>query len=68
MTAQHHEDQLDAQPETTTDPDPLGPITLPKRTRVGARAMALLGTVGLSAFGAVAATDVYSTWPTISVN
>ena len=53
MTAQH---QPESQPETqSTAPDatdPLGPITLPKRTKVGARAMALVG----------------STWPTISVN
>ncbi|MEV4265987.1 hypothetical protein [Kribbella sp. NPDC049584] len=64
MTAQQHHD---VQPETTADlqttapehTDPLGPITLPTRYKVGARAMALVGTVGLSALAAavVAAPD-----------
>ncbi|TCO30391.1 hypothetical protein EV652_105385 [Kribbella steppae] len=65
MTAQHNEEQPDVQqaPEST---DPLGPITLPTRSKIGARAMALVGTVGLSAFAAaVAASDLGSTWPTI---
>ncbi|MFI5690883.1 hypothetical protein ACIA58_03500 [Kribbella sp. NPDC051586] len=56
MTAQHH----DVQPKTTADAqstvpehtDPLGPITLPMRHKVGARAMALVGVVGLSAAAA----------------
>ena len=66
MTAQHHEDQYDVQPQSDVTADPIGPITLPKRSKVGARAMALVGTVGLSAFAlAVAATDCASTWPTI---
>ncbi|TCO49107.1 hypothetical protein EV646_10385 [Kribbella antiqua] len=70
MTAQHHtaQDQdgkYDAEPQTDGI-DPIGPITLPKRNKVGARAMALVGTVGMSAFAiAVAATDYSSTWPTI---
>jgi hypothetical protein len=58
MTAQHHDvqsnlpaDQHCPEPEST---DPLGPITLPKRSKVGARAMALAGTVGLSALAAAA--------------
>ncbi len=39
---------------------------LPKRSKIGARAMALVGTVGLSAFAAaVAAGELGSTWPTI---
>jgi len=42
---------------------------LPKRTMIGARAMALVGTVGLSTFAiAAVSNDVASTWPTISVN
>ncbi|WP_433163030.1 hypothetical protein [Kribbella sp. CA-247076] len=65
MTAQHHTEEPDVQP-TTDGTDPLGPITLPTRSRIGARAMALVGTVGLSAFAAaVAASDLGSTWPTI---
>jgi hypothetical protein len=71
MTAQHH----DVQPETTVDSststtpehtDPLGPIALPKRHVVGARAMALVGTVGLSTLAAavVAVPNGYP-WTTI---
>jgi acetyltransferase-like isoleucine patch superfamily enzyme len=59
MTAQHHDVQskIPADPNCPTpeSTDPLGPITLPKRSKVGARAMALAGTVGLSAFAAAAA-------------
>ncbi|GAB2634616.1 hypothetical protein [Kribbella swartbergensis] len=62
---QHHEGQPGARP-VADGPDPLGPITVPTRSKVGARAMALVGTVGLSAFAAaVAASDLASTWPTI---
>jgi len=68
MTAQHEAEQPEVR--TTSDAtDPLGPITLPKRTKVGARAMALVGTVGMSAFAiAAVSNDINSTWPTISVN
>jgi hypothetical protein len=66
MTAQHHEEQPDLQHQSPDTTDPIGPIALPKRTKVGARAMALVGTVGLSAFAVAAATTEYcSTWPTI---
>jgi len=66
MTAQHHEEQPEVQQQTADGTDPLGPITLPTRSKIGARAMALVGTVGLSAFAAaVAASDLGSTWPTI---
>jgi hypothetical protein len=66
MTAQHHEEQPETQHQSPDATDPLGPIALPKRAKVGARAMALVGTVGLSAFAVAAATTEYcSTWPTI---
>ncbi|MFI7066419.1 hypothetical protein ACIBL3_35860 [Kribbella sp. NPDC050124] len=71
MTAQHHTpknhaEQPDVQQPVQDGTDPLGPIMLPKRSKVGARAMALVGTVGLSAFAAAAAANVVdSTWPTI---
>ena len=76
MTAQHHEVKSEVQaavqpeiPVTTGNlADPLGPITLPKRTKVGARAMALAGTVGLSAFAIAAVADGSITWPTISAH
>jgi hypothetical protein len=67
MTAQHDNDgQIDIQSTTPDQTDPLGPIVLPTRTKVGARAMALVGTVGLSALGLAAVADAASTWPTIS--
>jgi hypothetical protein len=69
MTAQHHESDPDVQSTTPDATDPLGPITLPKRTKVGARAMALVGTVGLSTFAiAAVGNELASTWPTISLN
>jgi hypothetical protein len=60
MTAQHHDVQQDlpaTEQSTVQNPgpdrtDPLGPITLPKRHKVGARAMALVGVVGMSTMAA----------------
>jgi len=68
MTAQHHDvqheipaDEHGAAPDRT---DPLGPITLPKRHRIGARAAALAGVVGLSAVAAAVAAPSSYPWPT----
>jgi hypothetical protein len=70
MTAQNTpDDQLDPQnhPEAAeTGTDPVGPVHLPLRSRLGSRANALVGVVGVAAFGIVIATDGCSTWPTIS--
>jgi hypothetical protein len=65
MTAQHNqpEDQL-ATPTVDEQIDPIGPITLPKRGRVGARALALVGTAGVLAVGVVEIGDVFAGWPT----
>lgn len=65
MTAQNsHDDQQHPQ-VADTGTDPVGPINLPLRSRLGSRANALVGIVGgAAAFGIVMATD--STWPTIS--
>ncbi|WP_405062539.1 hypothetical protein OG474_13100 [Kribbella sp. NBC_01505] len=53
MTAQNHNVQNDEcrdhADQAATETDPLGPIALPTRIRIGARAMALAGVVGLSA-------------------
>ena len=66
MTLQHHEEQADFQLQTPGATDPIGPITLPKRAKVGARSMALVGAVGMSTFAAAAVTSEYgSPWPTI---
>jgi len=62
---QHHDVQLKLRTELRSHrTDPLGPITLPQRNKVGARATALVGTVGLSAL-AVATAGENITWPTI---
>ena len=70
MTAQHDESKpmtTTAATGTTADKtDPLGPITLPKPSKVGARALALVGTVGMSTVAIAAiSNNVASTWPTI---
>jgi hypothetical protein len=58
MTAQHqlHEtpDHCPADAEQT---DPIGPITLPKRGKVGARALALVGTASLATLAVHALVD-----------
>jgi hypothetical protein len=65
MTAQNlsNEDLPEAEAEAETDP--LGPVMVPARSRLGARALALVGTVGLTALGLTAVLDGPSTWPTI---
>ncbi|MGW6279225.1 hypothetical protein [Kribbella sp. NPDC055071] len=69
MTAQHDTQQdPENQPTTTEATDPLGPIILPKRTKVGARALALVGTVGLSAVALASVVDGCITWTTINPN
>ncbi|TCC21048.1 hypothetical protein [Kribbella speibonae] len=69
MTAQHHDVQHEtpaAEQNTAPDhTDPLGPITLPKRHKVGARAMALVGVVGMSTMAvAVAGPLTEMAWTT----
>jgi hypothetical protein len=73
MTAQqHHEVQpaiatgIATVADVVETTDPIGPITLPKRTKVGARALALAGGIGLSTLAiAAVSNEVASTWPTI---
>ncbi|MFI5730062.1 hypothetical protein ACIA49_08095 [Kribbella sp. NPDC051587] len=60
MTAQNHDatndECRDHADQAATETDPLGPIARPTRTRIGARALALTGLVGLAA-AAVATGD-----------
>lgn len=66
MTVQHH-DTSDAEPRGLDQTDPVGPITLPRRSRIGARAMALVGSP-IAVAGLVAViTEGPGTFPTISV-
>jgi hypothetical protein len=54
MTAQpNHEDHQPAEDQT----DPLGPITLPSRLRIGARAFALVGAASVLAAGVIEITE-----------
>ena len=68
MTAQHHDVQHEtpaAEQSTAPDStDPLGPILLPKRSNVGARAMALAGVVGLSTVAAAVVAPAGLPWTT----
>ncbi|WP_405062540.1 hypothetical protein OG474_13105 [Kribbella sp. NBC_01505] len=72
MTAQNHNVQNDEcrdhADQAATETDPLGPIALPTRTRIGARAMALTGLVGLAAAALVAETDPNTITITTSVS
>jgi hypothetical protein len=56
MTVQQHNevDQAQAQAEHT---DPIGPISLPKRSKVGARALALVGTASMATLAVHAIMD-----------
>jgi hypothetical protein len=70
MTAQHNqpEDQLTAQP-ADEQTDPIGPITMPKRTLIGARAFALVGAASVLTVGVIEVTDLCGgPFTTISVN
>ncbi|TDW60689.1 hypothetical protein [Kribbella pratensis] len=63
MTAQHH----DVQHETPADehftaPDHTDPITMPKRYRVVARVMGLIGVIGVSTMAAAIAVPNGSPW------
>jgi hypothetical protein len=68
MTAQNHDvqhatpaNEQNAAPDRT---DPLGPITLPRRYKVGARAAALAGVVGMSAMAVAVVAPNSSPWVT----
>jgi hypothetical protein len=63
MTAQYDEN-IPAQSDDATTTDPLGPITLPKRGKVGARAFALVGTASVAAMAFHAFADGCTTFTT----
>jgi len=67
MTTKNPYDPLDPQPADQAGPDPVGPISLPTRSRIGSRAFALVGAGGVLATG-IAADTVMLPWThTISV-
>jgi len=70
MTAQNPHHQPDPRPTDAGQPetDPVGPITVPKRSRIGARAYALVGAASVLGVGLIEATDVCSTWPNTSIS
>ncbi|TDD49748.1 hypothetical protein E1263_31845 [Kribbella antibiotica] len=61
MTAENHDLQndecRDLADQAATETDPLGPVSLPTRIRIGARALALTGIVGLSTIAMAVAAD-----------
>ncbi len=64
MTAQNHaqnDEFRDQADQAATDTDPLGPINLPTRVRIGARALALTGLVGLSTIAMTVADGAQTT-------
>jgi len=67
MTAQNTPTEDRPETETGIEADPIGPMMVPARSRLGARALALVGTVGFAALGLAAVADTCSTWPTIEV-
>lgn len=65
MTTQNpQDDQLHPRPEEQAGTDPLGPVKLPIRSRIGARAFALVGVTGVLTVGMVEFTDVCGTLTT----
>lgn len=67
MTAQHqHDENRPADQSDSTDP--IGPITLPKRSRIGSRALALVGTASVAAIAVHAFADHCTTLTTIADN
>ncbi len=64
MTAQptNHEDQQPVDDQI----DPIGPITFTKRSRIGARAFALVGTASVFAVGVIELADTCTTHTSIS--
>jgi hypothetical protein len=64
MTAQNHfqnDECRDHADQAATETDPLGPINLPARIRIGGRALALSGFVGLSTLAMAVASPICQT-------
>ncbi|QNE19364.1 hypothetical protein F1D05_17385 [Kribbella qitaiheensis] len=67
MTAQHNQPQDPLATQPVDEPiDPIGPITLPSRGRLGLRALALVGTASALAVGVIEIVDGCGTFTSIS--
>jgi hypothetical protein len=65
MTAQHRNDESRAQaPGHVDQADPIGPITTPIRSKIGSRALALVGTASFAALAVQVIIDGCSTGTT----
>jgi hypothetical protein len=64
MTAQHPKDEHH-DPAEAGQADPIGPITTPKRSLIGSRALALVGATSFAAVAVQVITDGCSTITTI---
>lgn len=66
MTAQHpHHEIPDLRPAEAEQTDPIGPIMLPKRGKVGARALALVGTASMATLAVHGLVESYITTTSI---
>jgi hypothetical protein len=65
MTVPDRNDDHDPRPIEGDQIDPIGPISPPKRSKVGGRALALVGTASFAALAAHAVIDGCSTHTTI---
>jgi hypothetical protein len=55
MTAQHRDDKSRDLAPANDQADPIGPITTPIRSKIGSRAMALVGTTSFAALAMIIA-------------
>jgi len=65
MTAHHHQSDgtaADRPAEQATDP--IGPIKMPLRSRIGVRAFALVGAASVLSVGIIETTDLCGTYTT----
>jgi hypothetical protein len=66
MTAQHPYDENLTPPSEADQADPIGPVSLPKRSLIGRRALALVGTASIAAYAVQVIIDGCSTDTSIS--
>ncbi|MEU4391897.1 hypothetical protein [Kribbella sp. NPDC023855] len=66
MTVHDRNDDRDPRPTGGDQIDPLGPISPPKRSRIGSRALALVGTASVATMAVHTVVDGCSTLTTIN--
>ncbi|WBQ06034.1 hypothetical protein [Kribbella sp. CA-293567] len=66
MTTQNSHDELEPSPADQGQTDPIGPITMPERSRADRRALALVGSTSLLAASVLAVSDSVTICSSIS--